>query len=212
MCVCVWVCVFASLHPLSLSPLHPSPPSCPPPTPKLHPTPMASAHTSLQAVLLAYIRIVQSAVQLASQLITHRQTHVNTILCKPRSFEKRRANITFWQPQQTTLLLALMQEIPGLPFLRLADAECWALESSVKQTEQSSLLATASIDRQEKWEEERFRWRKGAVAARAGGGGVVGWGGQEWEDRRGGGLVGIIGDGECWTSGWGDHKGSRRTP
>lgn len=34
------------------------------------------------------------------------------------------------------------------------------------------------------------------MAARAGGGGVVGWGGQEWEDRRGGGLVGIIGDGE----------------
>lgn len=151
------MCVFASLHPLSLSPLRPSPPlSHPPPfTPKLHPTPipMASAPTSLQVVLLASIRVVQSSVLLAPQFITHSKTHVNESLCKPRSFEKPTANRRYHnKPQQTTRLLALMLERLELPLSKLADAQCWALKWCINQIEQSSLLATAPINWRKRWE------------------------------------------------------------
>lgn len=111
-----------------------------------------------------------------------------------------------------------MQERPELPFSRLVDTECWALKSGITQTEQSSLLLllldTAPINWQGKWQRKREKGSsRGSRGSERQRGHQWGGGGQEWEqDRGGGGLVGIMGDWECWSRGWCDHKGSRLTP
>lgn len=172
------------------------PPSCPPLTPRLHPTPItipvASAPTSIPAALLPYIPVVCTASPAIHATRTWTQPFASFVwFRRDHQADSKQCCYLPWCRKEP-------------PFQGLPRVNSELSEPGRKQTEQSFPTSSSyhsgclQLAGKQREENKDWLWGKAGAAEAAGGretSGVMSWGAQEWEQDRGcGRLAGIIGE------------------